>query len=138
MKIFLIAFSKGNFLILVPLYNFLKKLKWGFSYKNSRGIFHSKFCGSCQQQQQPAARAAAEPRRTARLLRLLRHASMHELLLAPGAWQPKKAYTAAAHFGKTNFGRNSAEKREGPKPGVEPLFFGICRETFHSKHTKNR
>ena len=32
------------------------------------------------------------------------------------AWT-KKGYTAAAHFGKTNFGRKAAKKREGPKLG---------------------
>jgi hypothetical protein len=59
------------------------------------------------------------------------------------AWT-KKGYTAAAHFGKTNFGRKAAKSgrapNQGPKNrhGVEPLFFGICRETFHSEHTKNQ
>ena len=44
----------------------------------------------------------------------------------------KKAYTAAAHFGTNRIGRNSAEKREGPKPGSKnsawgwsPYFFGF-------------
>ena len=36
----------------------------------------------------------------------------------------KKAYTAAAHFGKTNFGRKAGEIREGPKPGSKNSAWG--------------
>ena len=39
------------------------------------------------------------------------------------AWA-KKGYTAAAHFGTNRIGRNSAEKREGPKPGSKNSAWG--------------
>ena len=57
---------------------------------------------------------------------------IHQRYHAIGHRSTKKGYTAAAHFGTNRIGRNSAEKREGPKPGSKnsawgwsPYFFGF-------------
>ena len=78
---------------------------------------HAVYCGwQCTSAALGDARWRPRPATTHALQR-----GEHALLYYPGhdggPLGAKKAYTAAAHFGKTNFGRKAAKKREGPKLG---------------------